>query len=248
MLFKKIFFLLFLFITTHCIAQKDTALVRLEGLLEKEQSPSAKIDLIEKLAQRASFVKPDLIDEYIAKGIFIAEQSRDRDLMVKARRKASSIYLAGSTEKKIQIAKKYALEALEISKKEGVSFSEKVYANMRMSAVERSLGKAAEGLKYNQEAVDIANQSNLDSLKVYSLLSFGNTQLYINESLKAFKNYIAAQEIAEKSDSKNRKKLVIETYDGLSSFYTSIENYDRSIDYQYKLLAYYKKEKDVEKK
>ena len=246
MIFKKLFFSLLLFISTNCIAQKDTALVRLEALLEKEQNADLKIDLIEKLTQRASFVQPDLIDEYVAKSIFIAEQSRDRDLMVKARRKAASTYLNGGTEKKIQIAKKYALEALEISKKEGVSFTEKVFANMRMSAVERTLGKAADGLKYNQEAVDIANQSGIDSLKVYSLMSFGNTQLYINENLKAFKNYIAAQEIAEKSEGESRKKLVISSYDGLSSFYTSIENYDKAIDYLYKILAYNKAEKNIE--
>ena len=243
---KILFFFLLFFTSTNCIAQKDTALVRLEGLLEKEQNADAKIDIIDKLAQRASFAQPDLIDEYIAKGIFIAEQSRDKNLMVKARRKATGIYMNGSTEKKMQIARKYALEALDIAKKEGVSFTEKVYANMRMSVVERTLGKATEGLKYNQEAVDIANQSGVDSLKIYSLMSFGNTLLFINENLKAFKNYIAAQEIAEKSDSKERKKLVIQTYDGLSSFYSSIENYDKAIDYLYKILAYNKAEKNIE--
>ena len=243
---KFIFFILLLFTATNCTAQKDTAIVRLEGLLEKEQNTEAKLDIIEKLAQRALFVQPDLIDDYITKGVYFAEQSRDRNLMVKAKRKAASAYLNGGTEKKMQVARKYALDALEISKKEGVSFPEKVYANMRMSAVERALGKATDGLKYNQEAVDIANQSGVDSLRVYSLLSFGNTQLYINENLKAFKNYIAAQEIAEKSDSKERKKLVIQTYDGLSSFYSSIENYDKAIDYLYKILAYNKAEKNIE--
>jgi hypothetical protein len=230
---------------TNVFAQKDTSLIRLEKMLEKEYDVVKKLKINEQLIEKANFYYRDLFKEYIEKGIFLAEQSRDRNLMIEARRTATKYLLVGQDDISRATAKKYTLEALAISKQDGVSFKEKVAVNMQLAAVERTLGNATEGLKYNQDAFDIASSSGIDSLKIISLVGYGNTQLFLNENLKAFKNYTTALEIAEKCDEAYGPDLVNNVYNGLINFYTSIENYDKAIDYQYKQLNYYKAKKEV---
>ena len=110
---------------------------------KKEPNTEAKLDILEKLAARAMYVQPNLIDEYISKGVYLAEQSRDRNLMVKARRIAVGIYINGGTEEKVQQAKKYAIEALAISKQDGVSYKEKVRRRQRRGPRSRRASEVA---------------------------------------------------------------------------------------------------------
>ena len=74
-----------LFVSHYCLAQKDTALTNLEAKLSKEQNTAAQLDIIQKLAQRTNFQNPELFQAYLDKGIVLAEQSRQRDMMIKAR-------------------------------------------------------------------------------------------------------------------------------------------------------------------
>ena len=53
--------------------------------------------------------------------------------------------------------------------------------------------------------------------------------------------YLTAQTIAEKSKQSSSDWLQVMVYNSLSSFYSTIEDYDRAIDYQYKSLDYAKK-------
>ncbi|MFM9449452.1 hypothetical protein, partial [Streptomyces acidiscabies] len=92
--------------------------------------------------------------------------SRDRNAMVKARRIASTIYLYYCRDKnKYQKANDFALEALQLSKDEGISYKEKVYTLEAAAQSHLFLGKKNEALGFNQEALEIANESNTDSLK-----------------------------------------------------------------------------------
>ncbi|MGL1245534.1 hypothetical protein ACSTKY_22840, partial [Vibrio parahaemolyticus] len=70
------------------------------------------------------------------------------------------------------------------------------------------LGKKNEALGFNQEALEIANESNTDSLKIIAYLKYGDNQLYYDEKIKAFKNYLAAQELAEKSKDQQTKNQI----------------------------------------
>jgi hypothetical protein len=229
-------------------AQKDTAIQNLENKIIKEADINAKLDLVRTLGDKGGLYYPDLVQSYIDKALFWAEESRDRNAMVKARRIAANFYLYQNRGKtNIDKAKLFAEEALALSKKDGISFKEQVAANGTMAGVQMYFGKSTEAIAYSQESVNIANESNSDSLKILSRLTYGNVLLRYNDKIKAFKSYIAAQELAEKSNKKEIKDLLFTVYTSLVSFYSGIENYDKAIDYQYKKLAYFKQRKEVEK-
>jgi hypothetical protein len=64
----------------------------LEKELQAQNNVAAKLIIIEKLAQNNYLYNTTKSQEYIEKGIFLAEQSRDRNLMIKARISAGAIY------------------------------------------------------------------------------------------------------------------------------------------------------------
>jgi tetratricopeptide (TPR) repeat protein len=244
---KKYFAFLLVILFKCSFAQKDTAIIRLEKKLENTRAITDKLDVLRELAIKTNYYQPALMEDYLNKGIFLAEESRDKNLMVKARRYAASLFVSSNnSQERADKAKKYALEAVQIARKEQVDDMEKISALNMMAYVERSMGKASDGLKYNQEAVEIANQSGVDSLRVISLIGYGNTQLFLDENIIAFKSYTRALEIAEKSRGKNREDLVNDVNNSLVKFYVNIENYEKAIDYQYKMLAYAKANKPIE--
>jgi len=228
-------------------AQKDTTLQSLERNISKAADINAKLDVVKTFIEKSALYYPEVSKSYIDKSLFWAEESRDRNAMIKARRVASNYYLRYSNEKnKFNKAKQFADEAMKLLSLEGVSYKEKLGTNALMASISLYQGKAAEAFAYYQEAVAIANESNNDSLKILSLLGYGNTLQYFSEKIKAFKNFIHAQEIAEKSKDKAVKQLLYTVYGSMVSFYKSIENYDKSIDYQYKMLANYKTNKQID--
>lgn len=243
----KYLFVMLVFLYQHSFAQKDSSIIKLEATLKNEQNPAIQLELIEKLAQKTNYQNPEQCKAYLDKGIVLAEQSRQRELMVKARIIAATAYLGnGGIQERTDEARKYAQEALALCTTENdISYTARVACNTLMARIERYSGKATLGLTYNQEAITLANESNNDSLKVEGFLSNGNTLLFLDENLKAFKSYLAAQEIAEKSKQKNAGSSVNAVYSCFVNFYTSIENYEKAIDYQYKYLQYAKDNKKV---
>lgn len=240
-----IFFCLFLFGSIH--AQPDATIKALEKKFNDTTDIDAKLNLVADISEKAYMFYPDLLKKYIDKSIFLAEQSRDRNAMVKARRIASSVYLYYSRDKnKYQKANDFALEGLQLSKDEGISFKEKIYSLEAAALSHLYLGKKNEALGFNQEALEIANESNTDSLKIIAYLKYGDNQLYYDEKIKAFKNYLAAQELAEKSKDQQTKNQIYKVYGSLISFYSTIENYDKAADYLYKLLDHYRQEKNID--
>ena len=238
---KKILVFFLIFCSLQSAAQKDTAVIKLEKELEAAASIDAKLYIIEQLAEKTDFENPVDCQAYLDKGILLAEQSRNREMMVKCRRVAASVYLNnGGIKARAEKARAYITEALEICKQQTGIEKEKVLCNNIMARVERTSGKAAEALKYNQESIAIANETDDDSLKIMSLLGLGNTQLVLDENLNGFKTYLQAQTIAEKSRHKNKDWLQIMVYNSFVRFYTKIEDYDKAIDYQYKSLDYAK--------
>ncbi|MGF2414251.1 MAG: hypothetical protein ACQUYJ_18100, partial [Ferruginibacter sp.] len=185
--------------------------------------------------------------DILRKGIFIAEESRDREMMIKARRIAGGFYtqLAGLKEYSTK-AFSYTNEALELCKKETGLEAEKTACNMQLAKLYRNTGNNDAAKKYNEIASSFAEQTNNDSLMVVTKISYGLTQLVNGDKLEAFKTFIAAQTIAEKSKHKNKEGLQVIVYNSLAEFYRRIEDYDKAIDYQYKSLHYYKKNNSLD--
>ena len=238
--------ILLVLVTLHTFAQKDTAIVRLEKELETTTKVSDKLDIIFKIAAKYNLENPAACEAFLQKGIFIAEESRDREMMIKARRIAGNLYtqLAGLKEYSAK-ALSYTKDALELCKKEKGMEGEKIACNMQIAKLMRN-SQNNEAQKYNGTAIALAEQTNDDSLIVVTKISYGLTQLVNGDKLEAFKTFIAAQTIAEKSKHKNKEGLQITVYNSIAEFYKRIEDYDKAIDYQYKTLNYYKKNNKVE--
>jgi tetratricopeptide (TPR) repeat protein len=243
---KQIFPLVFSLLFFTAAAQQDTTVQRLQKELAAAPGVSGKLDIIFQLAQQYNLENPKACQEILEKGIFIAEESRNREMMAKAARMAGNIYSQMSGLKEYsEKAGGYLQQAMAICKKERGMEGEKISCNMTMARFLRNSGKNQEAKKCNEEAMSIANETGNDSLIVISKLGYGRTQLAAGEKLDAFKTYLYAQELAEKSKHANKDWLQIMAYNSLSVFYESIEDYDRAIDYQYKSLDYAKKNKNV---
>lgn len=243
---KGIVLLIAALLTLQGFAQKDTTVKRLLQEIAVAKTVSNKIDVLFKLAEEYNLEKPTACQETIDKAIYIAEESRDREMMVKARRLAANLYNQATAIKEYASkADLYGKEAMEMCNKEEGMQNEKVLCNILMSRLLRSKSNFAEAKKYNQQAVVLSDEADDDSLRVMSRLSYGNTQLTADDKLEAFKTYISAQSIADKTKNKNKELLQVTVSSSLSGFYSSIEDYDKAIDYQYQYLKYSKDNKNV---
>jgi tetratricopeptide (TPR) repeat protein len=229
-----------LFFAIHIIVfgQNDSALKRLEAKLEQETNAAAKIEiLVEMVGKSEVSILNNEVSPYLLRAILVAEESRDRTLMVKVRRYVASFFLGdGQFAERTAKARTYAEEAYKICKTEKVDIGEKMAINTLMARVERYSGNAAKGLTYNQEAISLANESGDDSLRVISQVACGNTELFLDENIKAFKNYLAAQAIAEKTKGSYKSTLLATVYGCFVKFYSNMEDFEKAIDYQYKVL------------
>jgi tetratricopeptide (TPR) repeat protein len=234
-------------LTLYSNAQKDTTVKRLQQQITAAKTVSSKIDALFELATAYNLENPPACQETIDKAIYTAEESRDREMMIKARRLAANLYIqATSIKTYASKADEYGKEAMDMCNKESGMQKEKVLCNMLMSRLLRNKSNFADAKRYNQTAVTLADEMNDDSLSITTRLSYGNTQLRADDKLDAFKTYIAAQTIAEKTNHKNKEWLLNSVINSLSAFYFSIEDYDRAIDYQYKYLAYAKNNNKVD--
>jgi tetratricopeptide (TPR) repeat protein len=244
---KNILLLLLILITLNLFAQKDTAIINLEKKLETTQNVSDKLDIVFKIATKYNVENPVASEAILRKGIFIAEESRDREMMIKARRYAGNFYTQLASLKEYSTkALSYTNEALELCKKTKGIEAEKIASNIQMAKLQRRIGDNAAAKKYNEAAIAIAEQTNDDSLSMVTKLSYGHTQLANGDKLEAFKTFVAAQTIAEKSKHKNKEGMQVNVYNSLAEFYKSIEDYDKALDYQYKTLHYFKNNNSVE--
>jgi tetratricopeptide (TPR) repeat protein len=236
---KGIVLLIAALLTLHSYAQKDTTVKRLQQEVAAAKTVSGKIDVLFKLAEEYILENPAACQETIDKAIYIAEESRDREMMIKARRLAADLYNQVTSIKEYATkADAYGKEAMEMCNKGSGMQKEKILCNMLMSRLLRNKSNFTEAKKYNQLAVTLSDEMDDDSLRVMARLTFGRTQLTADDKLDAFKTYINAQVIADKTNNKNKDWLQISVSTSLSAFYYSIEDYDKAIDYQYQYLKY----------
>jgi tetratricopeptide (TPR) repeat protein len=243
---KRILLIIAVLVTLQICAQKDTTVKRLLQEVTSAKTVSGKIDLLFKLAEEYILENPTACQETIDKAIYMAEESRDREMMIKARRLAANLYNQATAIKEYaNKADAYGKEAIEMCNKESGMQKEKVFCNILMSRLLRNKSNFAEAKKYNQQAVTLADETDDDSLRIMSRLSYGRTQLTADDKLEAFKTYIAAQTIADKTKHKDKDWLRTSVGSSLSAFYYSIEDYDKAIDYQYQYLKYAKDNNNV---
>ena len=183
-------------------------------------------------------------DEYGKQLISLAEESRDRQLMIYAYMSngVRCSYFAGQKD----YAKRsieYYNKALDIARQN--KFEDKIgAAQLRLAAIYLTIPDKDKALSYANQAFSLISTLTNDSLKAEAHNTYGHVYLNRNEKTLALRNYLTALRIAEDLKNENSKhELMRNCYLYLSSFYSTIEDYDRAIDYHtlaYKKLDYLK--------
>jgi tetratricopeptide (TPR) repeat protein len=201
-----------------------------------------KIGLLLSLATYYNGQDNLLAEQYAGQALQIAEMSRDRSLMINTYVLNGDRYLhmPGLTGN-IERSRDNYREAERISKASG-NDTGLVYSYCGLSQASRLEGDNARGLSYSQLALSIAINLGEDSVSMTAYISVGDSYMAMNNKWLAFRNYLQALDLAELS---KREGLLRNAYINMSSFYTGIQEYDKAIDYEMKVLAINRDNRDL---
>jgi tetratricopeptide (TPR) repeat protein len=181
--------------------------------------------------------------QYSEQAMQIAEMSRDRKLILKVYLNDGDCYLShkGNMVDGQQLAQESFQDAEKMAQDNGLE-EELGYAYLGLAKMYRLKGESEKSLNFNNLALSIASAGNSDSLRVEAYSSLGRTYQGKNEKLLAFRNYLEALNIAELSGNEPLMKIAYSR--DMSVFYADLEEYDKALDYQMKILAIDEKNRD----
>lgn len=174
--------------------------------------------------------------------IELAEESRDRSLMVFAYRSSAIRYsYYGGQKEYTEKSISYYNKALNIARENKLD-AETGGILLRLANVYLMVPDKDKALGYANQGASIIATLNNDSLQVETENTFGQVYLLRNERILALRHYLTALRLAESLKDGNpaarsrKSEILRKCYMHLSSFYTAIEAYDKAIDNA--LLAY----------
>ena len=228
---KSVPVLLFLLCSSYLL----TAQSPLEDSLKKQLSNAVtdgdKIATLASLSQYYTGINNSLSEQYGQQMLEIGEMSRDRGLMIRSYLfSARRFYEFMGSKEAIDKGLAFSEKALELAKNnhlDGYTATSYIY----VARGHRINGENDKALAANNLAVTLATAGNDDSVKVMAYGSLGSTYLARNEKLLAFRNYLAALDIAEQD---KRYPLLRVVYSSLSDFYSSINDYEKAKDFEFK--------------
>jgi tetratricopeptide (TPR) repeat protein len=209
-------------------SQDATAITALKQSLATAVTAGEKTDLLDRLSKMSMSTNLSEAEAFGKQLIQVAEESRDRKLMVKA-------YLSNGTrcsyfasrQEYMNRAVEFYDKALTIAKENKLD-DDIGAAYLHLSAVYVVKLDKDKALSYANEASAVISTHKNDSLKTEVYINYGNVYLVMNEKILALRNYLNALRSAEEQRS---NPLQRSCYLNLSSFYASIEEYDKAIDY-----------------
>jgi tetratricopeptide (TPR) repeat protein len=221
---------LFVFLIPAFVAmsQQAAAVDSMKGLLAKAVTTEQKFEALDMLGRTLMNVNLKEADEYGLKLITLAEESRDRKLMIRAYMSNGirCSYFAGTRDYSTRSIE-FLNKALAIAKQN--KFDEETGGAMLLiSSVYLSVPDKDKALNYVNQASSIISTLKNDSLKAETSGIYGDVYLARNDKILALRNYLNSLRIAE--DIKNHP-LLRSAYLNLSNFYSGIEDYDKAIDY-----------------
>ncbi|SKC60381.1 tetratricopeptide repeat protein [Ohtaekwangia koreensis] len=236
-----------LFITISAVHAQDNPYTdSIKVNLENATSAREKIIWLDELSRFYLAANRPLSDKYANEMQQIAEESRDRELIIlsllNTARKFSNY--SGQVEN-INVARKFSQKALDMAKANHLTEYE-AWSYLCLALCERENSDYDKALSYNNLALSLAANSDNDSLRVNTYISTGNTYLRRNDKMLAFRNYLLALDIAE-TKAKDNYDLQRDVYYALSSFYSSLDDWEKAKDYIYranKLTYKYKQRYD----
>lgn len=228
---RYIVFLLtfFLFLTSPSIFAQEARLVdSMKKELSKATKMEDKIKLLDMISRTLMSGSLEEADKYGKELIQVAEKSRDREAMVKAylSNGVRCGYWAGNRDYTAR-----AMEYFEKAKKiatENKLYKFQVSVLLKQSTLQLGVPNNEKATGYLDQAVSIASTINDDSIQVLIKHVSGDVDMAKNEKIEALRSYLSALRLAEKI---KNPLLERESYQKLSRFYISIEDYERAIDY-----------------
>jgi tetratricopeptide (TPR) repeat protein len=215
-------------------AQENPILDTLRSRLQRASTSEAKVGILGELA--VYFVGADrkLSDVYSTQQFAIAEESRDRKLIIRAHLwNAQRLYNMNVLQRNIIDGLQASEKALALAKASHLAEME-AWANMYVAQGLRLNSQYDKALNHNNLAISIATTLDNDSLKVFVYSSIGNTYMRKKDKMLAFRNYLEAMNVAERAD---KFTLLKNSYQNIAGFYSSLDDYERAKDYLYKVLA-----------
>lgn len=172
-------------------------------------------------------------DKYGQQLIELAEESRDRKLMIRA-------YLSNGTRCSYFTSQKeyinrsidYFNKALDIARQNRLD-QEVGESLLKLSHINLAIPDKDKALSYINQAFSIISTLTNDSLKAEAHYHYGDVYLVRNEKILALRHYLSGLRMSE--DIKNSSLIRMGNLN-LAGFYSSIEDYDKAIDYQVKAL------------
>lgn len=215
-------------------AQSNPLVDTLKAKLERATRTDEKVKILGELAEFFVGANRKLSDEYSAQQFRVAEESRDRELIIRAHlSNAQRLFNMSILQQNINHGLASAEKALQLAKSSHLPEME-AWANMYVALGCRLNSEFDKALNYNNLALSLATSIDDDSLKVYAYNSIANTYMRKKDKMLAFRNYLAALDIAERAD---KFVLLKNTYLNISALYSSLDDYERSKDYLFKLVS-----------
>lgn len=204
--------------------------------LDKATSAYDKIIWLGELSRFYLASNRPLSDKYANEMLQIAEESRSRELIILSQLNNARRFSNYTAQvENINAARKILQKALELAKANHLPEYE-AWAYIYLALCERENSDYDKALSYNNLALSLAANSDNDSLRVNTYISLGNTYLARNDNMLAFRNYLQALDIAE-TETKYSYELQRDVYNALSSFYSSLDEWEKAKDYIYKANA-----------
>jgi tetratricopeptide (TPR) repeat protein len=223
-------------------SQEAAAVDSIKRVLAKATTAKEKVAWLDELSRVLMNVNPKEADEFGSKLIAVAEESRDRELMFKA-------YLSNGTRCTYFAQQKaYSQKAIEFFNKaqelarQNRMEKQVAIAQMHLCGIYLLMPDNEKALSYATQAFSLASTLSDDSLRAEGHNAYGQVYKARNENILALRNFLNALRIGE--NIKNNP-LIRNCYLHLSDFYSSIEDYDKAIDYM--TLAYKKLDEVKEK-
>jgi tetratricopeptide (TPR) repeat protein len=215
-------------------SQQAAALDSMKSALAIAKTPAEKVYWLDNLSRTAMNVNLSQAEEFGKQLISFAEETRDRNLMIKAYMSNGirCSYFAGQkdyTNRSID----YYNKALEIARQNKME-AEIGAVQLKLSAIHLAIPDKDKALRYIEQAFSLISTFRStpknDSLKAESHNSYGLVYQARNDKTLSLRHFLNALQIAEQMK-KPVPELKRSCYIHLSNFYARIDDYDKAIDY-----------------
>lgn len=226
---RYLFALLSLLFSFSCAyAQQAAAVDSMKQGLAKVKTLEEKIYWLDLLSRTLMNVDLEQADSYGNQMIVLAEESRNRQMMIKAYNSNGVRCSYQSSNKEFtKRAIGYYEQALGIARQSRLN--EEVGGTLlRLAWIYLAVPDNDKALNYANQAFSLISTLQNDSLKAEAHGVYGDVYLTRNDKILALRNYFISRRIA---DQLKMPALQRKCYLNLSSFYANIGDFDQAIDY-----------------